>query len=178
MSLSDRFLKIFTERLKNKMGNFVVDRIRSFSRTGKSIARKNPEDFKKLSESYIHMRFGLVHFRTIRGKVRPIMGPDPRLDYVDRDFFEPDFSNLTFSGQLLKSLRYRLVNRPEGFAIAIDAVGTRKRLPGEKRALTNEKVAKFVQDQGRPFIGIDGNGRKRIKRMIIDEIRRKKLALR
>lgn len=165
-------------RTQQEIGEFVVERIRAFSRSGRSISGKSPRRFKGLSKSYIAMRRGLVTFRTIGNSLRVLDSKDPRLDFIDNEFFGPSTSNITFSGQLLRSLEPVWLRTRRGVALAVEAKGRRKRLPGEKRALKNEDVARFVAEQGRPFIGLDTRGRARVKKIVTDQIRREKRRLR
>jgi hypothetical protein len=159
--LSDK--TVFNKEFLKTQAEFIVERIKAFTRSGKTLAKsKKPERLKRLSSSYIAVREGAVKFRTINGKKVPFPEPDERLQDVDPEFFEPRLSNLTFTGQLLRSITSSVKNG----AISIFVTGTRR------DGLTNEKVAGYVSEQGRPFIGLDERGIKRIKRNAITEIRK------
>jgi hypothetical protein len=163
-----RFLikELANKALLNKIGEFVKDRIVQFTRSGKSIAGAKAKKLKKLSDSYIQTRRGALHFRTSQqGNVFPIEGPDERLKTVDKEFFDPDFSNLTFTGQLLRSLKAKVDLK----ARTIDIMPTGNRFDSN---LSNQDVAKFVAEQGRPFIGLDDKGIKRVKALIIQDLRK------
>jgi len=154
---------VFSEQFLKDQATFIVERIRSFTRSGKSLALSNkPKKLKRLSDSYIAVREGAVKFRTINGRKVPFAEPDERLKQVDPEFFEPRLSNLTFTGQLMRSITSAVKNRV--ISVFVDG----KRDDG----LTNDEVARYVSAQGRPFLGLDDQGLKRIKRNAITQIRK------
>jgi len=169
------FNKVLDDSLTNRslvseVGNFILERIRSFTRSGKSIAGSRPKKLKKLSSSYISVRQGAVKFRTLKdGRVIPITEPDEILKQVDPEFFDPNFSNLTLTGQMLRSLKFFFDKRNKKFTI--EPTGNRRRVLGQKKRLTNKQVANFVSDNGRPFIGLDDKGIERVRKMIIKSLR-------
>jgi len=160
---------IFTNRLVKEVGLFSQERVKAVTRTGYGVTNSKKKKLKRLSNSYKDMRRGAVKFRTVNGAVIPFQEPDERIQEVDKKFFEPDFSNLTFSGQLLESIKYTY-NRAKHI-FTIQPTGKRKKLPGESKTLTNKKVAEYVAKGGRPFLGIDKKGDKTIANMIKREIR-------
>lgn len=122
---------------------FWLKRTVSFTRSGRSLPLDG-DRFKPLSERY----------REFRSKYR---GPKGKL-------FKPNKSNLTFTGQMLESLRGRSNLRNQ--TVTIFATGTRD--DGQ----TNKEVAEHVADQGRPFLGLDLKGIKRIENIIRRDVRR------
>jgi hypothetical protein len=161
--------KLFNDVKKNptllkEIGDFILDRIRAFSRGGKSIVTNRK--FKRLSDSYIAMRQGAVTFRKNKdGKTYGIQDADPRLQEVDSEYFEPSLSNVTFTGQMLRALKYVI---DQGNGLVTIFVNNDSRKDG----LTNSQVAKYVKDGGREFLGLDEKGVKRVKAMIISDLRK------
>jgi len=86
-------------------------------------------------------------------------------------------SNLTISGQLLSSIIFEI---KRGVVRIFANSKKRKRYANKglrqrktrKAPPTNEQVAKGLEDQGRYFIGIDDNTIKRIKTILIRNVRR------
>lgn len=155
-----------SKKLLSQIGNFTVDRIKSFARSGKTIAQGRPKSLPRLSESYIQQRMGAVKFRTIDGRVIPFPEPDERLKNVDPEFFDPNrkISNLTFSGQLMRSLIAR-IERDELF---IELKESRD------DGIKNSKIVEFLKklDSDYDFIGLDDKGKERVRRFVLDEVRR------
>jgi len=91
--------------------------------------------------------------------------PDERLKFVDKQFFDPTLihSNLTFTGQLLRSLKYTILKNGR---INIFASGNRK--DGQ----SNKKIAEYVAKNGRPFFGMDDKGKLRINNIVKRFLRR------
>lgn len=160
--------KIATKEVLEEVGVFARERIQAFTRSGKSIAGERPTRLKRLSESYKDMRRGAVKFRTINGEVVPFPEPDERLQEVDTQFFDPNFSNLTFTGQMLNALRSVVDVTKRQVSIFVND----DRRKGKYEKLTNAEVAKHVADQGRPFLGLDQSGVKRVKQLLIENVRR------
>jgi hypothetical protein len=167
-----------------KLAIMALKRIQATTRSGYTMAIQKSKDtksgrkFKKtklhrLSDSYIAMRQGAVTFRTNKNGERiAIQEPDERLKHVDKEFFTPDLSNLTFSGQLLRSLVATAKKGADFAEIFIRPEGNRRKLPGEKKSLTNQKVAEYVAAQGRPFLGIDDDGIEVLKRELVRSLRK------
>src|SRR5690606_18358399 len=87
-------------------------------------------------------------------------------------FFRWDKSNLTQTGQLLDSLKADIKKNK----ITIEPTGNRDPgLSGRDEFSTNKELARDLAGRGFLFLGLDGTGVKRIKQMIIDEIRRLRL---
>jgi hypothetical protein len=64
-------------------------------------------------------------------------------------------SNLTFTGQLLNSLKEKKITKNSA---TVGATGTRK---GE--SLTNEKLSEYVEEKGRPFIYLSNLENKKLE---------------
>ena len=149
-SLNNIVLKQFVnKRLLDTIGKFTLERIRSFTRTGKSIVGSTPKSLKRLKESTIRQRQRLGN----AGK-------------ADKQFFSPRRSNLTATGQLLISLSFKSAVRDR----SVDVFAKGLRANGK---IDNKKVAEFVAKGGRPFIGLDNKGIKRVKGIVLTDIRRK-----
>lgn len=157
--------------LLNQIGIFARDRIRSTVRSGYSLDGDKKKKLKKLSESYKDMRRGAVKFRTLgRGASRQVIASqefDEKLNEVDVTYFQPDLSNLTFTGQLMKALTYLIEPRNKLVEIFIN---DDKRV-GKYEKLTNSQVATHVSNNGRPFLGLDKTGVARIKAIVKKSIR-------
>jgi len=92
--------------------------------------------------------------------------------------FSPGRSNLTVSGQLLNSLQSFFVSAGKFVirATGIHQQYTYKKKNGETSQIgnrvENERLARYVAEQGRPFIGVRKELIPRLKRIIIGYIRR------
>ena len=131
-----------TPRALLQVKDFWVKRILGFTRTGKSLVTESR--LKPLSSSYRKFRNSFQGFKS--------------------QFFRPNKSNLTFTGQLLDSLKGTANVRKQ--RVQIKPTGRRK------DGLTNEQLAEYVAQQGRPFLGIDEKGLKRIEQIIKRDLRR------
>jgi hypothetical protein len=130
-------------RILSELATFWEARIRSFTRLGKSLATGNR--LAPLSKAYVEKRRS---YQGARGEL-----------------FKPNKSNLTFTGQLLESLRGTANEIKQ--TVTVRATGTRD------DGLTNDKLAEYVAKQGRPFLGLDEKGRARMSQIILRDLRRK-----
>ena len=150
--------EVFEETKKSrfmqlKIGQFVVARNKQFARGGKSLANnKNPVKLPDLKESSKRIR-------------RQIAKEFPGL--VDGKHFKPDVSNVTLTGQLLESLTFKVENND----IVVFFKGNRKKISSDDLA-TNDAVYDNLVKLGFGFVGLDEKGQKRVKRIVIDELRR------
>jgi hypothetical protein len=147
--LNSKLKKIFNANdpaLLEEIGKKVVSLIQGFTRSGKSIAESVPQDLKPLSEKYIQKR-------------KSFKNGDP-------DFFKPTKSNLTLTGQMLKSLDFTKFMNPA--KVVIEATGKRN-----DSNLSNKEVSKFVAEGGRPFLGLHDKGIEQVRQLIIRDLRRK-----
>jgi len=156
-----------SKRMQKQIGEFVVGRIVQQARSGKN--EKSGKALPKLSKSYLAMRLGLVKFRTSSsGQVIPIPEPDEILKTVDKEFFEPtrSKSNLTFTGELLRSLGYSIEKNSLFIKFTKDVRRDGKR---------NSKIYKWLKQLniGYDFIGLGKVGKRRVRKMVLDEFRRK-----
>ena len=169
--LIDKFLKNDITKAKTllEIGVFVRDRIKSFTRTGKSIASGSPAKLKELRESYKAMRRGEVKFRKTKdGRLIVSKTPDEKLAEVDVTFFSPGRSNLTFSGQMLEAVKHKVNVKNRTVNIEVDDSSR----SGKYETLTNKEVAQHVAANGRPFLGLDKVGIDRVKKIILASIRK------
>jgi hypothetical protein len=141
----------------DEIGKFLSDRIVRETRSGKDLvnSRRQPG----LSPGYVGYRHRLANgTATNRSRSGPsVVRPDGR-------FFRPSFSNLTLTGQLLRSVGFR--SRPRLKQIEIFVSGSRN------DGKTNSQVLRSLARRGREFLGVDDKGILRVRRMIIDKIRR------
>lgn len=153
--------KLIDNKLTNDIGKFARDRIYSFTKSGKSLV--TGAALKTLSTGY-------KKYRSKFEKANP--GSVGKV-------FRPGKSNLTFTGQMLDALSYTA--RPIKKLIEVFVESTaRQPLPSVKKGKptindpkSNAEVAREVSKKGRPFVGLDATGVKRIKQMIINDLRRK-----
>jgi hypothetical protein len=136
------------EEFLTKIKDFVVLRVQAETRKGKDLSRDGA-DQPNLSPGYIRMREGYVKDGTIK---------------VDGTFFETDFSNLTLTGQMLKSLNGLVKPRQRTVEVFVEG----RRDDGQ----TNQAVANDLAKRGRTFLGLDTKGKVRIRKLVLDEIRR------
>lgn len=167
-SLKDLFEnKIADTKILTDAATFTLERIRSFTRSGKSLVTGSK--LKPLSESYKDVRRGANKWRTLPdGRKILINEPDEKLKEVDVNFFDPEYSNLTYTGQLMESLDVKINYQEKSYVIAPND----KKRRGKYEKLTNKQVAEYVADNGRPFLGIDAKGVDRIKKLIVNNIRK------
>lgn len=136
-----------TEKLDD-IKDFLVNRVQSSTRAGKDLSREGAPQ-PDLSPGYIRMREKILESKSIK---------------VDSKFFRVDRSNLTLTGQMLESLKGLVKPRNREIEIFVD--GTRN------DGKSNSEVAKDLAKRGRTFLGIDTLGIKRVRKMILDELRR------
>ena len=176
LSLKDLFEnKVADTKLLLDIADFARSRIQSFTRSGKSLVTNSR--LKSLSESYKDMRRGAVKYRTLKdGRVIVLPEPDERLKEVDTKFFDPDYSNLTFTGQLLNAIESRIKFADRVVEIFVNdetRTSAYKSKSGRSpKPLTNYDVKELVEKAGRPFLGLDDKGIDRIKKLVLNNIRK------
>jgi len=134
-AIYDELDELTSRETLTDIGDWIAERLRMRARSGKTAtyAGSNLTKLKPLSSSYIK-------FRTRnRSKLHKSTSPKK--------------SNLTFSGQLLDSIKARI----RGESVIIGPTG--RRFGGG----TNERIAIYVQDQGRPFLYL---GRRDISELV------------
>lgn len=162
--------KIFTvlkvtrnQELMRDIGEFSKDRIFKMTKTGKSIFHPSAKTLKELSWLYVKVR------KWWKGKGKPAGA-----------YFSPQRSNLTMTGQMLDALKYKYTRGSNKVNIFIEDSSRPVKGPvlrGKKpENLTNAQVARRVAANGRPFMGMDDLGKRRIiqlaKRKLRDEIKK------
>lgn len=145
--------KIFKESIERKdkldqIKEFVVKRIQAETRKGFDLSRDGAPQ-PDLSDGYVRMRERFQETGEID---------------LDRKFFRPEKSNLTLTGQLLSSLNGTVSEKNRTIEVFVE--GSRN------DGTTNSKVAKDLADRGRTFLGLDEKGVTRIRKMVLDEIRK------
>lgn len=161
-----------------EVGQFMVKRIQGFTRLGYSLAG-NPDEpknqkLKSLSPSYIKYRKSLVSGLTKKKKVLGIFSKNKTAQEKRADkqaagldpSFVPNRSQLTVTGQLLKSLAYTASPQQKSVKVF---VSSSRRTDGEN----NRDVARDVISNGRPFIGLDKKGLETIKIRYIKALKRR-----
>lgn len=167
-AIREVFNDVSTQRkLLLEISDFSAKRIQAFARIGKTLVSGKPKALPKLSESYRLMRMGALKFRKIDDRVVPFGEPDEKLNQVDSQFFRPTAkrSNLTFTGDLMKAVKGE-VKGSKAFVRVNESRGDGKK---------NSEVIKNLQkiDPGYKFLGLDDKGQQRIRRMVLNELRRK-----
>lgn len=168
--------KIFDDSIKSeafliKVRDFAVLRIKAETRKGKDLSRNGaPQP-------------GLAPFTQIiranvqsgRWKIKPKSG---------RPFFRANLSNLTMTGQLLDSVVGNMRARLGHIEITVHGdreetelysakTGKLIQFKNQDEITTNKGLARKLADEGRTFLGLDDKGVQRIRKMALDEIRRK-----
>jgi hypothetical protein len=155
-SVFNAIKSIFDDSIKKKeflteIKDFSVLRIQAETRKGKDLTKDGAPQ-KALTDGYVRWRKKLA-----TGDTRTQI-------YPDTDFFRPSKSNLTLTGQLLKSLQGRV----NALRSEIEIQTSENRNDGEK----NKDIVKDLSRRGRTFLGMDEKGKKMIRKQVLDEIRR------
>jgi len=164
----------FTESLRKtelyeSIGDFAVKRIQRETRSGRDLSRDG-QPIQDTAESTKNIKELIAS-----GKIK--MNPSkPR-------FFRPQVSQVTQTGELLDSLDYKFIRSSR--ELEISPTGSRKktsytwRKSGEKVKFlsddhidSNKGLAKDLAKRGFTFLGIDNKGIRRIRKLVLDEIRR------
>lgn len=174
--LNDIFLKNTTRKINDVIGNslqvntlddigkFSVKRIKGKTREGYDLSNKSVSRQPALSKISIYIRKALSN--NGRNKLP--------------NYFSFDFSNLTFSGQLLNALIYKKTKKQNlnGVILTVDKTPhkpARKKdgsYTGNSLSPTNYEIAKRLAKSGRKFLGLDQEGIKTIINMIQRQFRR------
>ena len=162
-------------RLLRDIGEFVSERIRQQARLSKSMA--TGKKLPALSKSYRDYKAGVAHFRKYRGRIVRLSGKDPNFPDTSR-FFKPRArgSNLTLTGQLLDAISY-IPERGSrnGAALSFFIGGKRRPQPGVKKRFTNDQVYTWLigGDSGYEVMGLDEKGSKQVRKIVLEELRRR-----
>ena len=180
MALGEDLKKSFnhiiqSESLIKEIADTIIKDIQFQTRRGKSLV--TGDKLKPLSESWIKFRERFIE----KGSPHPAASPKR--------------SNLTLSGQLLDSMQYKNIGKGK-IKFYFDGVHKSYKVPylqyyerkikGKKQIvntgrsgirtvgeeINNSDLAKYVEEQGRPFFGIRPQIEKRVVRLIIAQIRR------
>lgn len=152
-SLKRQLGRSFSGKVMRSVGEIMVEVIVDRTRRGRGVhpqARRQgvgkSKRLKPLSPSYIEYR----------------QRNAGRLDSTT----SPRRSNLTFSGQLLRSMRVKEAKK--GYV----SVGPNSRLRAGGRGLTNEKLGRIVAEQGRPFNLLTKSDLKKVIRIFDETLKR------
>jgi len=142
--LQDAFKKAQSKENMSAFGDYVAERIMVRTRLGRGVAQEGgaSQPLKPLSDSYKKQRQGKIAFFTTKeGVVVPYV-PDqkPKLS----EFTRPTKSNLTFTGQMLESIKTLSAKVGE---VVVGLSGNRK------DGLTNLEVGQYVS-KARPFMNL------------------------
>lgn len=149
------------------IGQFALDAIKIRTRLGYGVDSPGAKRkrLKRLSNSYIDYRRGRVRFyRTAKSK--KLVAWKGKFKVPLSELTKPSKSNLTYSGQLIDSLKFRLSGRR---SVEIGPTGSRTKVrPGEK-SRTNQQVSKYVQ-KDRPYLNLSNNELRQITQLAQDMI--------
>ena len=138
------------DRLYLDIGRYIAARIVFKARTGKTAVSGKESKLPPLSDGYVKQR-----------EARKKAGDSS----LDSDFFSPRRSNLTLTGQYLKSIALVKFDRVKKL-LQIRPTGRRK------EGLSNEKLSEYLAKQGRSIFGVDETGRRVVSNMVKNEIRK------
>lgn len=149
--IEDKFTRELTSKqFKNKLGEEITSMIYKRTKSGKSLSAKEgggTSPLKPLS----------VGYKKFRKKYK---------DYLLGEYASVNKSNLTFSGQMLDALKYKL--QGDKIVVYIDNTTRKPTIPGRKEKIpTNSGVAEDVSKK-RPFLGITEGETRIIGRTITD----------
>lgn len=140
---------IQNNQMLNEIGGFLVEDIVTQTRNEKSVV--DMKDLRLLKESWITKKKWLIKQGTT---------PD--------EFYDEGKSNLTFTGQLLRSLKHFVIGPGR---IDLKFEGMHKPYTGKNgkpygKQMENQTLAKYVAEQGRPFVGVRPAMRLRVIRTV------------
>jgi len=146
-------------RLQGQIGQLITRRMRAEARLSRNI--RTGRSLPTLSPSYRARRSRLSRGSSIgRGLT------------TDSRFFRPNtsVSNLTLSGQFLRSLRYTPIRSGRNRGEVVVAASGRRR-----EGLTNAQVINFLIDRDEDYniFGLDDRSIQRIRNLVTRELRRR-----
>lgn len=139
-----------SDRLYLDIGQYMAARIVFKARTGKTMAGGQEKKLPPLSDRYVKDR-----------QNRQKSGDST----LDSDFFSPRRSNLTLTGQYLKSIALVKFDRVKKL---LEIRPNGRRTDG----LANQKLSEYLAKQGRSIFGLDQTGKRVISKMVVNEIRK------
>lgn len=161
-ALKEAINKINSPQELRKIGEIAAEMVRTRTRLGYGVRedRGKRQKLKPLADSTKKVRAGKLAFKNIRGTVVPFP-PDLEENKVKlHPLTSAGKSNLTRSGQMLDS--WKVISVGQG-RVLIGPTGQRD------DGLTNEQVAEFSEELGRPFGYITDIEYKRL----VDEVRKR-----
>ena len=176
-AVGDALRKTVTTEYVEKLKDRIVDRTQLG--IGVDIKTGNSKPLDKLSDNYIEQRSGKARWYTTKSgkKVKVTKEEDKSGEFVKKpklaNTTTPSFSNLTATGQLLKSLTV-VKNKIKGGVIYYIRIGDRRGrdLFGYQSKIGNKKLANILADQGRTFFGFTKSQKNQISREIRQMIRK------
>lgn len=149
-----------------EMGEYAVERIVLRTRLGKGVSEKgdSASPLKPLSESYRQQRKGKLAFYTTKdGKKVPYI---PKIPPILDATTSPTKSNLTFTGQLLNSIKVISVKAGK---VLIAPTGKRSDRRSKISGATNREVAGYVSEE-RPFLNLSKSELLALNRFVREKI--------
>jgi len=178
-----------------EIGEYARNRVVTKARSGYTMASGESKRLKSLSETYVEWRKSLLagEKKAVSAKrkemkskgylkrgnkmqeaLKRVKDQERKKAQVDPEFFSPTRSNLTLTGQLLRSIKITNIDVTNRKLI-IAPTGSRKRGPewfgGKRKTLTNAEVASHQVDQGRDIFELDKTGLRVIRTMALRLIR-------
>lgn len=136
---------------QKKIADFIVERILSFARKGKSLIDGSPKNLPTLSKSY-------RDYRKTPGAQKKAQSP----------YFRPNarISNLTFTGKLLNSITFEITQDKIKIFFKDNSRSDSKS--------TNAEIYEYLleKDSGYSILEFDDNGKERIRRIVVDLLRK------
>lgn len=168
-----------------EIGDYVLKRVVSKARMGKTMISGDDAKLKPLSKNYIEAREAMIARdganlkggsaiqKRIKGSINSGAGSALAKQMaaaeagLDTEFFSPKRSNLTLTGQYLRSFAITKIDKLKRIMF-IEPTGNR-----EGETLSNKKLAEYLAEQGRSIFGLDKLGRKAIREKVLRALRSK-----
>lgn len=172
-ALTKKVGKALDQGIDGSYVDSIKDRIVKRTRLGIGVDENgNSYRFPKLSDNYREMRQGKVRFYTDRnGRRVKVVKTRDNTDFVKKprlaNTTTPAKSNLTATGQLLKSLS-TVKLRMKGASKWLITVGDRRGrgLHGYPATAGNKDIVRYLKDMGRTFLGLTKSQKNQITREI------------
>lgn len=161
-SVREAFRKVINNKqMLDEIGSTVVTDVRDVTRNQDKSIPLELSELKLLKESWIIQRTRLA-----------------KTNATDRAF-EDGRSNLTFTGQLLNSMKHIVIGPGKLQIIFADMHTGYKSATGRvSKSIENSKIAKYVAEQGRPFFGVRPSMRRQVNRIVKQYVKRALLVAR
>lgn len=145
-----------------KVANYAKTEVVAQTRIGKDLSEEG-QPIKGHSEGTTRFRK-----RIAEGRISDVV--------IDLDFFRAGKSNITFSGQLLNSIKYFIFKNKKQIEIRPTGqrfkTGTAKYFKNSDELDTNAAVAADLRSRGFTFLGLADKQIRFIRKLVLDEIRR------